>query len=446
MPKIAIVGAGSMGFSKRLLGDILSFPELSESTISLMDIDERRLDLITQLAEKMVRQERWGAKIESTTNRRKALDGADYVIITIAVGGLEAYLPDIQIPDKYGVNQNVGDTLGPGGVFRGLRLIPILLDICRDMEKLCPKALLINYTNPMAINCWAMNKTTRIKSIGLCHSVQGTAKQLAWHIGAPYEEISYWVAGINHMAWFLELKWKKKDAYPILRRIENSKLWDVLGEYGEAKLKDAVRFEIFKKFGYFVTESSFHMSEYVPYFRKTEKQIEELGVSKRWWLEHVKSEKTYFKEIEREVLSKEKIKIERTEEYAAYIIHSMETDIPCRINGNVKNKSLVTNLPEGCCVEVPCLVDKTGIHPCYVGDLPSQCAALNRTNINVQELAVKAALEKDKKAAIQAVMLDPLTSSLLTLDEIHRMVEEMFEAERKYLPQFSGEEREESKR
>ncbi len=436
MPKIAMIGAGSMVFTKNLLGDILSFPELSESTIFLMDIDERRLDLISQLAEMIVKQEGRGAKIASTTNRRKALDRADYVIVTIAVGGLEAYLPDIQIPDKYGVNQNVGDTLGPGGVFRGLRLIPILLDICRDMEKLCPNALLINYSNPMAISCWAMNKATKIKNIGLCHSVQGTARQLALYIGAPYEEISYWVAGINHMAWFLEFKWKKEDAYSILRnRIENSKLWDVLGEYGGAKLNDAVRFEIFKNFGYFVTESPFHMSEYVPYFRKTKKQIEEFGVFERWWLEHVKNGQAYFKEIEKEVLGK-KIKIERTEEYASYIIHSRETGVPCRINGNVKNKGLISNLPESCCVEVPCLVDEAGIHPCYVGDLPSQCAALNKTNINVQELAVKAALEKNKEAAIQAIMLDPLTSSLLTLDEIRKMVEEMFKAERKYLPQF----------
>ena len=436
MPKIAMIGAGSMVFTKNLLGDILSFPELSESTIFLMDINERRLNLISQLAEKMVKQKRCGAKIESTTNRRKALNGADYVIITIDVGGLEAYLSDIQIPDKYGVNQNVGDTLGPGGVFRGLRLVPILLDICMDMENICPDALLINYSNPMAISCWSMNKATRIENIGLCHSVQGTARHLALYVGAPYEEISYWVAGINHMAWFLEFKWERKDAYPILRRrMENSKPWDVLGEYGGVKLNDAVRFKIFKNFGYFVTESPFHMSEYVPYFRKAKKQIEELGVFKRWWLEHVKNGEAYFKKIEREVLSKE-ITIKRTREYASDIIRSMETDIPCRINGNVENKGLITNLPEGCCVEVPCLVDKAGIHPCYVGELPSQCAALNRSNINVQELAVKAALGRNKETAIQAIMLDPLTSSLLTLDEIRKMVKEMFEAEREYLPQF----------
>lgn len=437
MPKIVMIGAGSVVFTKGLIGDILSFPELSGSTVSLVDIDEKRLDLITKLVKRVVKQEEWKARIESTTNRRKVLKGADYVIVTIAVGGLDVYLSDIQIPDKYGINQNVGDTVGPGGVFRGLRVAPVLLEICKDIEELCPNTLLINYSNPMAINCWTINKATHVRNVGLCHSVQGTARHLATYIGAPYEEISYWVAGINHMAWFLELKWRGKDAYPILnRRIrENPHLWDMLGKYGRIKLKDTVRFEMFRHFGYFVTESPFHMSEYVPYFRKNNEQIKELGVAKRWWLEHEKSRESYFKEIERQTIE-ERIKIERTREYASQIIHSMETGTLCRINGNVENKGLITNLPEGCCVEVPCLVDGTGVHPCYIGDLPVQCVALNRTNINVQELTVKAVLEKEREAVIQAIALDPLTSSLLTLDEIYEMVEGMLEAERKYLPQL----------
>lgn len=436
MPKIVIIGAGSMVFTKNLVGDIISFPELSQSTISLVDIDEERLDLITRLTNKIVQQEGKKTRVESTTHRRNALRDADYVIVTIAIGGLEAYLSDIEIPDKYKIHQNVGDTLGPGGIFRGLRVGPVLLDICKDIEEICPNVLLINYSNPMAINCSVINKATRVKNIGLCHSVQGTARQLASYIGAPYEEISYWVAGINHMAWFLELKWKGKDAYPILRRRikENPQLWDILGEYGGTKLKDIVRFEILKHFGYFVTESPFHMSEYVPYFRKTEEHIENFGVATRWWLKHEKSVESYFKEIEKEVSGTEKIQIERTDEYASYIIYSMETGIPTRINGNVENKGLISNLPERCCVEVPCLVDKTGIHPCFIGDLPPQCAALNRSNINVQELAVKGILEKDKNTIIQAVAVDPLTSSILTLDEIHTMVKEMFEAEKEFLP------------
>lgn len=438
MPKITIIGAGSLVFSCQLIWDILSFPELSESTVSLMDIDEERLNFIVQLAQKMVKDKGGKAKIEAHLDRRKALKDTDYVIVTIEVGGLDAYLNDIKIPDKYGINQNVGDTIGPGGVFRALRTVPVLVDICKDMEKLCPNAYLLNYTNPMVINCWAMNKVSKIKKVGLCHSVQGTVRQLASYMQIPYEELSYWVAGINHMAWFLELKWKGEDAYPILRKVAQDKnLWDrVIGGYKKFGMKDMVRFEIMKHFGYFVTESPYHMSEYVPYFRKTKKQMEELGVSYKWWLDYKKAPDVYIKEIKDQIAGKKKIKIEKSDEYAPQIIYSLWTGKPCRINGNVENQGVITNLPEGCCVEVPCLVDKSGIHPCYVGDLPSQCAALNRTNINVQELAVQAALTGDKDALLQAVALDPLTSSILTLDEIKKMVDEMLKAEVRYLPKF----------
>jgi len=438
LPKITIIGAGSLVFTRRLVWDILSFPELSESKICLMDIDEERLDLIARLAQKMVKDKEWGAKIEATSNRQEALSGADYVICTIEVGGLDAYLSDIQIPDKYGINQNVGDTIGPGGVFRALRTVPVLLDICRDMEKICPDAYLLNYTNPMAINCWAMNRVSKIKKVGLCHSVQGTARQLASYMQIPYEELSYWVAGINHMAWFLELKWKEKDAYPILREVAKDKdLWKrVIGGYKKFSMRDTVRFKIMEHFGYFVTESPYHMSEYVPYFRKTKKQMEELGVYYRWWLDFKRAPDTQTDEIKNQIAGRKEIKMKKSDEYAPQIIYSLYTGIPCRINGNVENKGLITNLPQGSCVEVPCLVDKEGIHPCFVGDLPPQCAALNRTNINVQELAVEAALTGRKDAALQAIALDPLTSSILTLDEIKKMVDEMFKAEREYLPQF----------
>ena len=437
MPKITIIGAGSLVFSCQLIWDVLSFPEISESTISLMDIDEERLSLIAQLAQKMVKERGGKAKIEASLDRREALKDADYVIITIEVGGLDAYLNDIKIPDKYGINQNVGDTIGPGGVFRALRTIPVMVDICKDMEKLCPNAHLLNYTNPMVINCWAMNKVSKIKKVGLCHSVQGTAQQLASYMQIPYEELSYWVAGINHMAWFLELKWKGKDAYPILRRIAKDKnLWErVIGGYKKFGMKDIVRFKIMEHFSYFVTESSYHMSEYVPYFRKNEKQMEELAVSYRWWLDYKNTSEIYTKKIKEQIASKNKITIEKSNEYAPQIIYSLHTGKPCRINGNVENRGLITNLPEGCCVEVPCLVDKSGIHPCYIGDLPPQCAALNRSNIGVQELAVQAALTADKDALLQAVALDPLTSSILTLDEIKKMVDEMIKAEAKYLPE-----------
>lgn len=283
-----------------------------------------------------------------------------------------------------------------------------------------------------------MNKVSKIKKVGLCHSVQGTARQLASYMQIPHEELSWWVAGINHMAWFLELKWKGEDAYPILRKVAKDKnLWDrVIEGYKEFGMKDVVRFKIMEHFGYFVTESPYHMSEYVPYFRKNEKQIKELGISYRWWLDYKKAPDVHTKEIRNQIAGRKEIKMEKSEEYASYIIYSLETGKPCRINGNVENKGLITNLPQGCCVEVPCFVDKSGIHPCYIGDLPSQCAALNRTNINIQELAVQAALAKDKDALFQAVALDPLTSSILTLDEIKKMVDEMLEAGARYLPKF----------
>jgi len=432
-----MIGAGSHGFSRRLITDFLSYPELRDSTITLMDVDKERLDLITAFAEKLVNQHGFKTKIESTMDRRSALEGADYVTVTIRVGGFEANRFDIEIPAKYGIRQGIGDTIGPGGVFYGLRHIPVLLDICHDMEELCPDALLINYTNPMAMICWAMNDYTNVKNIGLCHSVQGTTAELARYLGAPLDDISYWVAGINHMAWFLELKWSGKDAYPLLRE----KFKDP-GVYSKPDAHwagaDIVRVEIFKAFGYFNTESSQHMSEYVPYFRKRPELFERFKLS--YFLERfedIEKRRGEQDEALRRLLSSDQeLPIQRSREYCSYILHSMETDTPLRINANVKNNGLITNLLQGCCVEVPCLVDKRGIHPCYVGDLPPQCAALNRTNINVQELGVKAAVERDKTLAFQAILLDPLTSAVLTIDETQGMVDEMFKAEAKYLKGF----------
>lgn len=425
MAKITFIGAGSVVFAKRLLIDILSYPELSSSEIALMDINRERLDLIYALAKKIVEMMGCGAKVTATLDRREALDSAKYVINMIQVGGLEMFEVDCEIPRRYGIDQTVGDTVGPGGVFRGLRTIPVLLDIAKDMEELCPDALFINYSNPMAINCWAMNKATKIKNVGLCHSVQGTAYQLATYVGVDPSQVSYWVAGINHMAWFLEFKLGDEDLYP--------RLWKAM-EDPEIYIKDAVRFEIMKYFDYFVTESTHHMSEYVPYFRRNPERIKEL-IPKRWdYLEICKNGwQPHYERIKKEIRGEEPIVIERSHEYAASIIYSMETGVPSRINGNVNNDNLITNLPKDCCVEVPCLVDKTGIHPCFVGDLPPQCAALNRTNINLQELTVIAGLEKDPRKALQAVMLDPLTASILEPRDIKRMVDEMFKAEKDWV-------------
>ncbi len=439
MVKIVMIGAGSHVFARRLMMDILSYPELRDSTITLMDIDEERLGLMAQLANRLVGQQGFDTKIEATADRREALEGADYVVVSIRVGGLDATRLDLEIPAKYGVVQAVGDTIGPGGVFYALKHIPVLLSICHDVEDVCPDAWLMNYTNPMAMICWAMNDHSRVRNVGLCHSVQGTARQLANYIGAPPEEVSHWVAGINHMAWFLEFKWRGVDAYPLLReRLRDVKPGSETSIPFAAQ--DLVRIEIFKAFGYFNTESSGHMSEYVPYFRKRPDLFERFGLRRELrlkegdpWLERRRRRDT---QLRRLLEGGEVMPIVRSHEYCSSIIHSMETDTPGRVNANVRNTDLITNLPEGCCVEVPCLVDRTGIHPCHVGKLPPQCAALNRANINLQELGVKAAVEGDRELVHQAVLLDPLTSAILSIDETRRMVDEMLEAEAKYLPEM----------
>jgi alpha-galactosidase len=455
MAKIVIIGAGSLVFASRLTTDILSVPELADSTIVYVDIDQAVLDLISRFGRQVIAQEKLSATIEATQNRAEALAGADYVITTFRVGGMEATALDIQIPLKYGLDQAVGDTLGPGGIFYGQCHIPLLLDICRDMERLCPDALLINHTNPMVMLCWAVNSATRIKNVGLCHSVQHTSEQLAGHIGAPYEEVRYWVAGINHMAWFLEFEWRGQDAYPLLR--QRLAEWDRAG--GDEKLRvedlpaspyygsepwpwDTVRRELFRQFGYYVTESTPHLSEYLPYFRRNPELMQRYTLRQqspevfegRWLSRRDEQREKLCQQAE----GVEPIPMARSSEYTSYIIEAMETDKPYRVNVNVANTGLITNLPADCVVEVPCLVDGLGVHPCYVGPLPPQLAALNRTNINVQELAVKAALEGDREALHQAVALDPLTSALLPFKEMRQMVDEMFEALLPWMPQFQS--------
>ena len=435
MAKIVLIGAGSHSFSKNLITDIISYPELRDSTVTLMDIAKEPLELATALAVKLVKQQGFATKIESTTDRREALKDANYVIVAIRVGGAAASVADHEITIKYGVNEDVGDTTGPCGVFYGASHIPAILDICRDMEDLCPDAWLINYTNPMAMITWAVNDYTKIKNVGLCHSVPHTAEDLAKQIGAPYNEFSYWVAGINHMAWFLEMTWRGQDAYPLLRkRFEDPAAYTRMDAHWAGP--DIVRAEIFKAFGYYVTESSRHMSEYVSYFRKTPEMIEnfKLGNFGRFDPKNREQERQdQDAELMRLIKSTEKLPIKHSGEYGSIIIRSLETGIPSRINGNVMNKGLITNLPEGCCVEVPCLIDKEGIHPCYVGDLPPQLAALNRTEINVHELAVRGIVEKNKTKIFQSVLLDPLTSAILTIDETRKMVDEMFKADRQYM-------------
>jgi alpha-galactosidase len=432
MAKIVYIGAGSHQFARRLITDILCYPELRESTITLMDIAKDPLELITSFTRKLCEQQGFKTRIESTTDRRKALEGANYVITTIRVGGQAAAQADRAVAEKYELK--TGNIIGPIGVFDGAREVPVLLDICRDMEELCPDAWLINYTNPMAINSWAISDYSRIKNVGLCHSVQHTATELAKYIGVPYEEISFWTAGINHMAWFLDFRWRGEDAYPILReRFKDPEVYSAPDAHWDGP--DIVRAEVFKTFGYYVTECSTIMAEYVPYFRKRNRP----DLFDKYKLRKVESKAAAKDQVNKDEKLKQQIKSNfqfpmiHSGEYVSIIIRAIETGIPARINGNVKNTGLITNLPEGCCVEVPCLVDKEGIKPCFVGDLPAQLAALNRTNISVQELAVRGIAEKDRTKMFHAMLLDPLSASMLTIDEIRQMTDEMFTAGAQYL-------------
>lgn len=444
MTKVTIIGAGSVVFTRNLTSDILLSPALQEATISLMDIDPKRLELSRALVQKMIDVRGIPATVTASTNRRAALTDADFCICTIQVGGLTAYEHDIAIPLKYGIGQCVGDTLGAGGVFRGLRTIPVLLGICQDMDAVSkPDAILLNYSNPMAINSWAVADGSGRPYVGLCHSVQGTSEMLARFIGAPYNEVRYTVAGINHMAWFLKFSWNGQDAYPLLR--EAVKNEDLRGQ-------EPVRIELFEQFGCFVTESSGHASEYSPYFRKTQRMIDEELVPRfkdprdHWiafggnagYLNHCKQRLgDYMEQAEAQIRGDEPLPDTRSSEYGCQIIESVVTNSPAVIYGNVANKALITNLPEGCSVEVPCLVDGMGIQPCHVGMLPPQLAALDRTSINVQELAVKGSLAGDREMIVHALMLDPLTSTVCTLPEIRNMTAELFAAEAQWLPQFS---------
>jgi alpha-galactosidase len=442
MPKIALIGAGSVVFTRNLCSDILLAPALQDSTIALMDIDPQRLEQAHDLVQAIIDRRGLQARAEATTDRLEAVRDADYVITTFQQGGLDAYKLDIEIPQRYGVEQCVGDTLGPGGVFRALRTIPVLLDLCDDMDNVAPDALLINYVNPMAANCWAVDAATGRPYVGLCHSVQGTSEMMARWIDVPYEEVAFLCAGINHQAWVLDFRRGKQDVYP--------QIWQAI-ERPEIYGQEPVRIEMMKHLGYFVTESSGHASEYVPYFRKNARMVNEDLVPlfknqfDAWfdfgrtggYLRHCISRFTESRHEYQELLDGVRdLPTQRTHEYGSYIIEAIETNRPARVNGNVPNEGLIDNLPQGCCVEVPCLVDGNGIQPTMVGSLPTQLAALNRACVNVQELIVEAALTGDVEAVHHAVMMDPLTAAVCTLPQIRAMVREMLEAQAQWLPQF----------
>ena len=470
MPKITFIGAGSTVFAKNLLGDILSFPELAGSTISLFDIDPERLRTSEIMARNVASALEARPTVEATTDRRRALDGADYAICMIQVGGYRpGTVTDFEIPKKYGLRQTIADTLGIGGIMRGLRTIPVLLDMCSDMEELCPDVTFLQYVNPMAMNCWAIGRASKIKTIGLCHSVQGTAGELARDIGVPLDEINYVSAGINHMAFYLRFERDGEDLYPRIRQVIDE---------GRVPSWNRVRYELFRRVGYFVTESSEHFSEYVPWFIKRDRPelierfnipldeyIRRCEVQIAGWegmraaledpdpaafaryeqarvraklaeLEASDPPRAAMLRAEWEETQRTQ-KVRRSNEYGSLIVHSLETGTPRVVYGNVPNRGLIDNLPQGCCVEVPVLVDKSGLQPTKIGALPPQLAALMQTNVNVQALTVEAALTRKREHIYHAAMLDPHTGAELDLDQIWALVDDLIAAHGDWLPQYS---------
>jgi alpha-galactosidase len=439
MPTITFIGAGSLGFTRGLVRDLLTFPALEGSTIRLMDIDPERLAFAEQAVNKIVKAGGYPAKVEATTDRRRALEGADAVLCTILASPFDVWRKDIEIPKKYGVDTNIGDTRGPSGVFRALRTIPVMLDICRDMEAVCPDATLLNYTNPMAMLCRAMSRESKVKLTGLCHSVQGTAKMLAGWIGAPPEEITYLCAGINHQSFYLEYKWNGRDAYPLLREAIKDP---------ETYQKELVRNEMFLHLDYYVTESSGHNSEYNAWFRKRPDLIEKYCLHGTNWnpgeyayiVKRYQERETNWRDEAKTWLEKDDaISLARGEEYAAYIINALAGDGDLfEFNGNVANDGLIDGLPDGCCVEVPVTASKAGLRAMRVGKLPPQCQALVSISAQNEEMAVEGALTGDPRSVFHSICYDPLSSAVLSLEEIKAMTNEMFAANRDYLPQFKS--------
>jgi alpha-galactosidase len=438
MTKITFIGAGSLGFTGVLVRDILTFPLLQDATISLLDIDTERLEWAKKGVEKLVAAGNCPAKVEATLDRAEALKGADVVLTTILAGSTEVWRHDIEIPKKYDVDINVGDTRGPSGIFRFLRTINPMMDIVRDMEKYCPDAVLLNYTNPMAMLVSAIQKQTFVSVTGLCHSVQGTAMMLAEWIGAPFDEIDYTCAGINHQAWFIDYRWKGQDAYPLIHKAVTGHL--------EVYNEEQVRNEMYLALGYYVTESSGHNSEYNWWFRKRPDLIEKYCTHSTGWnpgeyayilKEYQHNEATWKEQVKADLARPLTAKdLQRGHEYAAYIINALQGGEAFKFNGNVQNTHLITNLPEGACVEVPVLVDRAGFHAMHVGALPPECALLTQLSSGIEEMAIQASLSGDPTMVYRAICHDPLTASVLSLAEIRQMTNELFAQHKDYLPQF----------
>jgi alpha-galactosidase len=438
MTKITFIGAGSLGFTEELARDILTFPLLQNATLALMDINPERLEFARNAVTRIVTRGKYPARVIATLDRIEALKDADMVLTTILAGSTEVWRHDIEIPKKYGVDTNVGDTRGPSGIFRFLRTLPPMLDIVRDMEKYCPTAVLLNYTNPMAMLCAALQRQTHIKVTGLCHSVQGTAMMLADWIGAPFEEITYTCAGINHQAWYLDFRWNGADAYPLIHK--------AITERPEIYNEEIVRNEMYLALGYYVTESSGHNSEYNWWFRKRPDLIEKYCTHGTGWnpgeyayilKEYQNNEATWKDQVKaRLAIPLTDEDLQRGHEYAAFIINALKGGEMFKFNGNVPNTDLVTNLPRGACVEVPVVVDRAGFHSIHVGALPPECALLTQLSSGIEELAIQGALAGDPVAIYRAIAHDPLTASMLSLAEIRQMVNELFAQHKDYLPEF----------
>ena len=438
MTKIVFIGAGSLGFTEGLVRDVLTFPRLEDSHIALMDIDAERLDFAYRKVSKIIAAGKYPARVSATLDRVEALRDADVVLTTILTGETDVWKYDIEIPKKYGVDINVGDTRGPSGIFRFLRTLPPMLDILHTMEEVCPHAVWLNYTNPMAMLCGALQRITAIPVTGLCHSVQGTAMMLAVWIGALYPEVNYLCAGINHQAWYLKYEVNGQDAYPQIHKAitENPNIYN----------EEQVRNEMYLALGYYVTESSGHNSEYNWWFRKRPDLIEKYCTHGTGWnpgeyayiLKEYQQTEATWKDGVRVELAKEVTRgdLERGLEYAAYIINALKGGEPFKFNGNVPNTDIITNLPQGACVEVPVYVDKAGFHALHVGALPPECALLTQLSSGIEEMAITAALTGDPAMVYRAICHDPLTAAVLSLAEIRSMVNDMFAQNQAYLPQF----------
>ncbi|MFN0193092.1 MAG: alpha-glucosidase/alpha-galactosidase [Aestuariivirga sp.] len=443
-PRITFIGAGSTVFMKNIVGDILQRPAISGATIALMDINSERLSESELVASKLIRTLGVKARVETHTDQRRALEGADFVIVAFQIGGYEpCTVTDFEVPKKYGLRQTIADTLGVGGIMRGLRTVPHLWKICEDMLQVCPKAIMLQYVNPMAINTWAITeKFPQIPQVGLCHSVQGTAAELAHDLDIPVEEIRYRAAGINHMAFYLQFEHRQKDGsytdlYPALRkgyadgRFPKPSTWN-------PRCPNKVRYEMLKRLGYFVTESSEHFAEYTPYFIKEGREdlIEKFGIPLDEYPKRCIEQVARWKDEAEAYRTADRIEVKQSHEYASAIVNSVWTGEPSVIYGNLRNNGSIASLPDDCAAEVPCLVDDRGIQPTRVGALPPQLTALIRTNINVQELTVRALMTENRDHIYHAAMMDPHTAAELDLQQIWDLVDDLVTAHGSWLPDW----------